>query len=67
MPTTSRLIGAAVVFFLFATMGFVIPQMDIVEQRPGIGPIKSALAQNSGLPLPELFDDQTILLVRHLS
>ena len=30
MPTSSRLIGAAVVFFLFATMGFVTQQMDIV-------------------------------------
>jgi serine phosphatase RsbU (regulator of sigma subunit) len=31
VPTKSRLIGAAVVFFLFATMGFVTQQMDIVE------------------------------------
>jgi sigma-B regulation protein RsbU (phosphoserine phosphatase) len=34
VPASSRLVGAAVVFFLFATMGFVTQQMDIVEHGP---------------------------------
>jgi len=34
VPSASLFIGAAVVFFLFATMGFVIQQMDIVEHTP---------------------------------
>ncbi len=34
VPARSRVLGAAVVFFLFATMGFVTQQMDTVEHSP---------------------------------